>query len=107
MLNAYVNMVGIRLDMKEDGTFTARNEGTGAYSGDIFFDVTAEKVSDGVYEVTVTPLDTFANKVTIMSYWNEFVRINNNHSKVAANISDSQFNEDGSVTFTFTVPATE
>ncbi len=104
VLNAYVNMVGIRLDMEEDGTFTARTEGTGAYSGDIFFDVTAEKVSDKTYEVTVTPLDTFANRVTIMSYWNEFVRINNNHTQVAANISNSVINEDGSVTFTFTVP---
>ncbi|MBQ7876683.1 MAG: BNR repeat-containing protein [Clostridia bacterium] len=104
VLNAYVNMVGIRLDMTANGTFTARTEGNGAYTGDIFFDVSATKVSDTVYEVTVTPVDTFANKVTIMSYWNEFIRINNNHTKVAANISDSVINEDGSVTFTFTVP---
>ncbi len=103
VLNAYVNMVGIRLDM-EDGTFTARSEGTGAYSGDIFFDVTSEKVSDNVYKVTVTPIDTFANRVTIMRYWSEFVRINNNHTKVVNGISDSQVAEDGTLTFTFTVP---
>ena len=104
VLNAYVNMVGIRLDMSNDGTFTARTEGKGAYTGDIFFDVASEKTENNVYKVTVTPVETFANKVTIMSYWNEFVRINNNHTKVSANISDSVMNEDGSVTFTFTVP---
>ncbi len=106
VLNAYVNMVGIRLDMEGEG-FVARTEGKGAYSGEIFFDVTSEKKGDNVYEVTVTPLDSFANKVTIMSYWNEFVRINNNHTLVAANISDSVINADGSVTFTFTTPVTE
>ena len=105
VLNAYVNMVGIRLDMDTNGNFTARTDGQGAYSGDIFFEVTSEKVSDGVYKVTITPLESFANKVTIMSYWDEFVRINNNQSKAALCITDSVFNEDGSVTFTFTVPA--
>ncbi|MBR5535821.1 MAG: BNR-4 repeat-containing protein, partial [Clostridia bacterium] len=104
VLNAYVNMVGVRLDMEEDGTFIARSEGKGAYTGDIFFDVESEKKSEGVYEITITPVASFANKVTIMSYWNEFVRINNNHSVVIEHISDSKINEDGSVTFTFTVP---
>ena len=107
VLNAYVNMVGVRLTMKEDGTFTARSEGSGAYSGDIFFDVTAEKVSDKVYKVTVTPVASFENKVTIMSYWQEFIRINNNHSVVVENISNSTTNADGSVTFTFTTPETK
>ncbi|MGM9550720.1 MAG: hypothetical protein ACI3XA_00510, partial [Clostridia bacterium] len=91
--------------LDKDGNFTARTEGTGSYTGDIFFDVTNEKVSEGVYKVTVAPLESFNNKVTIMSYWNEFVRINNNHTTVLANISDSDINSDGSVTFTFTVPS--
>ncbi|MGM9551387.1 MAG: hypothetical protein ACI3XA_03935, partial [Clostridia bacterium] len=107
VLNAYVNMVGIRLTMDNDGNFTARTEGTGSYTGDIFFDVTSEKVSEGVYKVTVTPLTDFSSKVTIMSYWDEFVRINNNHTKVSANITESRINTDGSVTFTFTTPTAE
>ena len=104
VLNAYVNMVGIRLNLTESGNFTARTEGTGAYTGDIFFDVESEKMGEGVYKVTVKPVETFGNRVTIMSYWNEFIRINNNHSVVLQNISDSAINPDGSVTFTFTVP---
>ncbi len=102
VLNAYVNMVGIRLDMDENGNFTARTEGKGAYTGDIFFDVTSKEVSDGVYEVTVTPVDTFANKVTIMSYWDEFIRINNNNSAVVNGITNYNVDENGVLTFTFT-----
>ncbi|MGM9551544.1 MAG: hypothetical protein ACI3XA_04750, partial [Clostridia bacterium] len=90
--------------LDKDGNFTARTEGTGSYSGDIFFDVTSESLDESSYKVTVTPLESFNNKVTIMSYWNEFVRINNNHTTVLTNITDSQINPDGSVTFTFTVP---
>ena len=106
VLNAYVNMVGIRLEMTRENV-SARTEGAGAYSGDVFFDVASVKKSEGVYEITVTPLATFANKVTIMGYWNEFIRINNNHTIVAECISDSVINADGSVTFTFKVPANE
>ena len=99
-------MVGIRLEMTRENV-SARTEGAGAYSGDVFFDVASVKKSEGVYEITVTPLATFANKVTIMGYWNEFIRINNNHTIVAECISDSVINADGSVTFTFKVPANE
>ncbi len=105
VLNAYVNMVGIRLTLSADGTLTPRSEGTGAYTGDIFFSTSAVKMAEGVYSITVTPLEeNFINKVTIMSYWKEFIRINNNNSIVSENISDSVINSDGSVTFTFTVP---
>ncbi|MBQ3110784.1 MAG: BNR repeat-containing protein [Clostridia bacterium] len=102
VLNAYVNMVGIRLEMEGD-SFGVYTEGKGAYSGDIFFDVTSEKVSEGVYNVTITPLADFNSKVTILSYWDEFVRINNNHSLVVNGISNSSVSEDGTLTFTFTV----
>ena len=104
VLNAYVNMVGVRLTLTKEGTITARTEGTGAYSGDIFFSVTSEKKSDDVYTITIAPLESFCNKVTIMSYWKEFIRINNNNSIVKAQISESVMNSDGSVTFTFTLP---
>ncbi len=108
VLNAYVNMVGVRLTLANDGTFTARTEGTGAYTGDVFFNVTSEKKGDNVYTITVSPAtENFNNAVTIMSYWNEFIRINNNHSVVVENISNSVVNSDGSVTFDFTVPTTE
>ena len=106
VLNAYVNMVGVRLTMASDGSVTARTEGSGAYTGDVFFNVTSEKKSEGVYTITVSPVtENFNNKVTIMSYWSEFIRINNNNSVVKEQISNSVTNDDGSVTFDFTVPA--
>ncbi|MBQ3109762.1 MAG: DNRLRE domain-containing protein [Clostridia bacterium] len=107
VLNAYVNMVGVRLTLTQDGTVTARTEGSGAYTGDVFFNVTSEKKSANVYTITVSPItENFNNSVTIMSYWNEFIRINNNNSVVKQNITNSVINSDGSVTFDFTVPAT-
>ncbi|MBQ3110783.1 MAG: BNR repeat-containing protein [Clostridia bacterium] len=102
VLNAYVNMVGVRLSLDANGNFAARTNGNGAYTGDIFFDVSSEKVSNGVYNVTVKPIESFENKVTILSYWNEFVRINNNNSQVVNGISNSSVSEDGTLTFTFT-----
>lgn len=105
VLNAYVNMVGIRLTFDFADTFTMREEGSGAYSGNILFDVSSEKKSDGVYSITVTPVtENVKYSAKIMSYWQEFVRINNNHSIVAENISDVVYNDNGGVTFTFTVP---
>ena len=106
VLNAYVNMVGVRLTLTKDGTITARTEGTGSYTGDVFFNVTSEKKSEDVYTITITPVtESFNNKVTIMSYWTEFIRINNNNSVVKENISNSATNPDGSVTFDFTIPS--
>ncbi len=108
VLNAYVNMVGVRLTMTSDGTITACTEGSGAYTGDIFFSVTSEKKSDGVYTITVKPItENFSTPVDIMGYWMEFIRINNNNSVVKQNISNSVVNDDGSITFDFTVPTAE
>jgi hypothetical protein len=93
--------------MTQDGTFTARTDGSGAYTGDVFFNVTSKKKSGNVYTITVSPVtENFNNAVTIMSYWSEFIRINNNNSVVKQNISNSVINSDGSVTFDFTVPTT-
>ncbi len=106
VLNAYVNMVGVRLTLTQDGKVTARTEGTGAYTGDIFFNVASQAKGNGVYTITVSPLtENFNNAVTIMSYWDEFIRINNNNSIVKQNISNTVFNPDGSITFDFTVPS--
>ncbi|MGM9552483.1 MAG: hypothetical protein ACI3XA_09550 [Clostridia bacterium] len=106
VLNAYVNMVGIRLTLKSDGTFSPRTEGNGAYTGDVFFNVSSVDNNDGSYVVTITPItEEFNNSVRIMSYWDEFVRVNNNNSTVKANIEDVVYNEDGGVTFKLTVPA--
>ena len=105
VLNAYVNMVGVRMNF-EGGKFSMRTEGEGAYSGDILFDVTSVEKEDGVYTVTVKPL---SENINIMSYWKEFIRLNNNNSKFVKHISEDTSNDDGSVTFTFTVnvPETE
>lgn len=104
VLNAYVNMVGVRLKMDKSGNVSPMKTGEGAYSGDVFFSVTSTDNGDGVYTVTVTPLKSFKNKVTIMGYWKEFVRINNNNSVVKDCISNVTENEDGGITFTFTPP---
>ena len=105
VLNAYVNMVGIRLTMKADGGFSARTEGTGAYSGDVFFDVASQEKSDGVYSITVTPVaENFNNKVQIAAYWTEFIRINNNNKVVKECISNTNITSDGTITFDFTLP---
>lgn len=104
VLNAYVNMVGVRLKMDKSGNVSRMKTGEGAYSGDVFFSVTSTDNGDGVYTVTVTPLKSFKNKVTIMGYRKEFVRINNNNSVVKDCISNVTENEDGGITFTFTPP---
>ncbi|MGM9550979.1 MAG: cohesin domain-containing protein [Clostridia bacterium] len=105
VLNAYVNMVGVRLTLDSQGSVTARTEGNGAYTGEVFFDVTSIDNGDESYTITVTPVtDNFEYPVKIMSYWDEFVRINNNNSKVRANISDVHYNENGGVTFKFSMP---
>jgi hypothetical protein len=105
VLNAYVNMVGVRLNLDSDGNFSMREEGNGAYTGQVLFDVESEKTGDGVYSVCIKPVtENVLYSAKIMSYWQEFVRINNNHSTVVENISDVQNNDDGSITFTFTVP---
>lgn len=98
VLNAYVNQTGIRLTMTSDGTVTARTEGTGAYTGDLFFDVSRVDNGDGSYTVTVTP----SENAEIKSWWKEYVRINNNNSAVVNMITNDSIAEDGTLTFTFT-----
>lgn len=103
VINAYVNTVGVRMNFK-GGEFSMRNEGDGAYSGDILFGVTSVEKEDGVYTVTVKPL---SEKLNIMSYWKEFVRLNNNNTEFVKHISEDTINDDGSLTFTFTVKVPE
>lgn len=104
VLNAYINQVGIRLTLS-NGEIVARTSGSGAYTGDVFFDVESLDNGDGTYAVTITPKGgaEFNNTVSIASWWNEYVRINNNHSIVAQNINDITL-ENNVLTFTFTVP---
>ncbi|MBQ7876553.1 MAG: hypothetical protein IJ316_04605, partial [Clostridia bacterium] len=67
-------------------------------SGDQFFEVvSSETVSENVYAITIKPVGT---NTTINSYWQEYIRINNNNSKIAAYTSLVE-NEDGRVTITF------
>ncbi|MGM9551639.1 MAG: Ig-like domain-containing protein [Clostridia bacterium] len=99
VLNAYINSVGVRVDRGE--TWTADD----VYTGDVFF--TVSSVTDGdVTTVTVTPDDTWANPVKIASWWKDYVRVNNNHS-TAVNYIEGAVDENGVLTFTFTVPASE
>ncbi len=98
VLNAYVNQTGIRLTITSDGTITAREEGSGAYTGELFFDVSRVDNNDGSYTVTVTP----SENAEIKSWWKEYVRINNNNSAVVNMITNDTIAEDGTLTFTFT-----
>ncbi|MGM9552510.1 MAG: DUF6055 domain-containing protein [Clostridia bacterium] len=99
VLNAYVNQTGIRLTMTNDGTFTARTEGNGCYSGEnIFFTVDKKDNGDGSYTVTIAP----STNVEIKSWWKEYVRINNNHSTVYNWITEDLIDENGTLTFKFT-----
>lgn len=104
VLNAYVNMVGIRLNLSSNGDIAPTTSGDGSYRGDVFFSAVCTKTSDNSYSVTVTPLADFSYKVTIASYWNDFIRINNNTSIVKNCISNSQTYDDGSISFDFTLP---
>ncbi|MBQ8001967.1 MAG: heparinase II/III family protein, partial [Clostridia bacterium] len=106
VLNAYVNMVGVRITLFLDGSVSVCTEGAGAYSGDVFFDVTCIK-NGNVYTITITPLtEGFTAPVELMDYWQEFIRINNNNSVVSENISNVT-SSDGSITFDFTDPTAE
>ena len=99
VLNAYVNQTGIRLTMTQDGEFSARTSGSGAYSStDVFFTVDKTDNGDGSYTVTITP----SENVEIKQWWKEYVRINNNHSFVYNWITNDTIDENGVLTFTFT-----
>ena len=108
VLVAYVNQTGIRLNYTRDGVMSARVSGKGAYTGDLYFNVTSSLKGDGSTEVRVVPLgeaDGFFNAVTIPQWWEEYIRINNNNSVARKYISDAKL-EDGALSFTFTLPTT-
>ena len=98
VLNAYVNQTGIRLSVTSEGLTAYTGTGTSAYSGEQFFEVvSAEEVSENVYTITIKPL---GEKTVIAPYWQEYIRINNNNSKIKSFTSLTE-NADGSVTITF------
>lgn len=108
VLNAYVNQTGIRLTYSSDGTMTARTEGNGAYTGDLFFNVESTLNENGGTDVVITPLgdaDGFGNVISIASWWQEYIRINNNNSVATKYISNVKM-ENGALSFTFTLPDT-
>ncbi len=89
VLNAYLNQVGIRLDIKDiaaNGTVTARMSGNGAYTGDdAFFDITVGTTGNGgVYEITLKA----KGKASFSGFWKDYIRINNNNSAVKQGITE-------------------
>lgn len=102
VLNAYVNNVGIRLNIA-GGEVTASDK----YTGDVLFTVDAVKDEAGtVYSITVTPVETEGAAYVIdKDIFLENVRINNNNTAAAAQITNVDVDENGVLTFTFTVPA--
>lgn len=99
VLNAYVNQVGIRLSLTSAGIQRADS----AYTGDIFFTVAAAENADGSYTVTITPENWHG--LSIADWWRDYVRINNNNSKVRNMITVDEatggIDGDGNLTFTF------
>ncbi len=101
VLNAYVNMVGIRIGIDNNNNVTVR-EGSGAYSGEAFFDVESVDNADGSVTITITPLSgDFNNPVQIAEYWRDYIRINNNNSTAVQYIESSTIDENGALTFVF------
>lgn len=106
VLNAYINQTGIRLTYNPDGSVVPRLTGNGKYTGGLFFDVEYCVLEDGSTDVTIIPYgeaDGFNNSVSVASWWEDYVRINNNNSQVVDYISDVRI-EDGILTFNFKVP---
>ena len=98
VLNAYVNQTGIRLSVTSEGLSEYTGVGTSAYSGVQFFEVvSAETVAENVYTITIRPV---GNNTIIAPYWQEYIRINNNNSKIKSYTSLTD-NSDGSVTIRF------
>ncbi len=106
VLSAYINQTGIRLTYSSDGKMTARETGKGAYTGDLFFNVESSLNSLGGTDVVITPLkeaDGFGNSVAFASWWQDYLRINNNNSIAKDFISNVKM-ENGTISFTFTLP---
>ncbi len=100
ILNAYVNQVGIRL-LYNNGEMSVSDK----YTGDVFFDVTQEAIDGGV-RVTITPDTTWGTPVEIASWWNEYIRVNNNNSVASTYMSNATI-ENGVLSFDFVVPTIE
>ena len=101
VLNAYVNQTGVRLTLSDNtatGTLTARLEGaSGGYTGEAFFTVGETTYSDGKYTVTLTAVGQ--SKIDV-NLFNEYVRINNNNSKVSP-VTTITDNGNGTYTLVF------
>lgn len=101
VLNAYVNQTGVRLvlsDFTTEATLTAATGNVnGAYSGEAVFKVGSTSYKNGVYTVV---LEAIGRSVINTKLFNQYVRINNNNSKVAplTTITD---NGNGTYTITF------
>ncbi|MBQ7876464.1 MAG: hypothetical protein IJ316_04160 [Clostridia bacterium] len=102
VLNAYVNMTGIRLSVTADGVAVEDNK----YTGAVFF--TVESVSDGDdgFNVTITPDTTWGTPAEIAQWWTDYVRFNNNNGVAKGYISNAAF-ADGVLTFNFDTTADE
>ncbi len=96
VLNAYVNKTGVRLTLS-DSALTARTEGNGAYTGEAFFTVGETTFADGKYTVTLTAEGE--SKIDV-NLFNQYVRINNNNSKVSP-VTTITDNGDGTYTIVF------
>ena len=101
VLNAYVNQTGVRLTLSDNtaaGTLTARLEDAkGGYTGEAFFTVGETTYADGKYTVTLTAVGEAKINVNL---FNEYVRINNNNSKVSP-VTTITDNGDGTYTLVF------
>ncbi len=101
VLNAYVNQTGVRLvlsDFTTEATLTAATGNVnGAYTGEAVFKVGSTTYKNGVYTVV---LEAIGRSVINTKLFNQYVRINNNNSKVAplTTITD---NGNGTYTITF------
>ncbi len=108
VLNAYLNQVGIRLTISgiaKDGKVAIRDEASGksgAYTGVPFFEISesSKTGNSGVYTITLTAV---GDNTTFKKFWNEYVRINNNHGTVINGITfDNAMISDDNKTITFT-----
>ncbi len=101
VLNAYVNQTGVRLTLSNGGVTDvldiATGSAKGAYSGEAFFTIGDTTYRNGVYTVTLTAI---GKSVINTALFNEYVRINNNNSKVNP-VTKIKDNGDGTYTITF------
>ena len=98
ILNAYVNQTGVRLTLTDAGNLDARlSDKAGGYTGDAFFTVGDTTYRNGKYFVT---LEAIGRSIIDTRIFNEYIRINNNHSMVSP-VTGIKDNGDGTYTITF------